>query len=188
MYHTTYTCLHFERSLDCRRLMRVWRLMEQRERERGINMFIFMYIQSRTPTSLPSHPFIHGSKGPPFRLAPATPTHLPQIFSWRAGSAITSDEREEVWNPNQPICFKDYRFFTSVAQPSIPSPLVPTGIGSLTSSMPLVPSTNGELLIPPAFALFSGNNSSIGSRKSAIRFDSSTVKWYFSRRTSGRAQ
>jgi hypothetical protein len=34
-------------------------------------------------------------------------------------------------------------FFTSVAQPSMPSPLLPTPTSSLTFSMPFVPSKNG---------------------------------------------
>ena len=81
-----------------------------------------------------------------------------------------------------------YRFLTSVAQPSIPSPLLKTGMSRWTSSMPMVPCRNSWLLIPPALALFSGRSSSIGVRKSAILLASSTLKWYFSRKTSGKAQ
>lgn len=42
--------------------------------------------------------------------------------------------------------------------------------------------------MPPAFARSAGCSSNIGNRKSAIRFASSTEKWYFSRSTSGSAQ
>lgn len=82
----------------------------------------------------------------------------------------------------------DYRFLISVAQPSMPSPFVPTGIGSLTPSIPLVLLRKGLLLIPPALALSCGRRPSIGIRKSAILSASSLLKWYFSRRTSGSAQ
>ena len=83
---------------------------------------------------------------------------------------------------------QDHLFLTSVAHPSIPSPLLPTGTSSFTPSIPLVPSRNLLPAIPPAFALFAGSSSSIGRRNSAIRLLSSTLKWYFSLRTSGSAQ
>src|SRR2546423_957670 len=51
-----------------------------------------------------------------------------------------------------------YRFLTSAAQPSIPSPLLPTDTSSFTCSIPGVLSHTYELLIPPAFALFSGES------------------------------
>lgn len=69
-----------------------------------------------------------------------------------------------------------YRFLTSVAQPSIPSPLAPTGMLKLTLSIPFVPFINSWLLIPPAFALPSGNKSNIGMRKPAILLASSGEK------------
>lgn len=82
-----------------------------------------------------------------------------------------------------------YRFRTSVAQPSIPSPRPPTSSPSiLTPLMPGVSSNQACPAIPPAFALFSGTSSSIGDKKSAILLASSSLKWYFSRRTSGNAQ
>lgn len=70
----------------------------------------------------------------------------------------------------------DYRFLISDAHPSIPSPFMPTGVGSFTPFMPLVPSKKGLLLIPPAFALSCGSRPSMGIRKSAIRSASSRVK------------
>ena len=79
-------------------------------------------------------------------------------------------------------------FFTSVAQPSIPSPLLPTSTSNFTPSIPFVASMKAALAIPPALARSEGSNSNIGSKKSAIRLLSSTLKWYFSRSTSGRAQ
>ena len=81
-----------------------------------------------------------------------------------------------------------YRFLISVAQPSIPSPLVPTAISSFTASMPGVSFINSWLLMPPAFALPSGGKSSMGVKNRLILLASSTEKWYFSRKTSGRAQ
>lgn len=82
-----------------------------------------------------------------------------------------------------------YRFLTSVAHPSIPSPLLPTSTPSiLIPFIPGVSSNQGWLAIPPAFALFSGVSSSSGVKKSAIFFASSSLKWYFSLSTSGRAQ
>ena len=81
-----------------------------------------------------------------------------------------------------------YRFFTSVAHPSIPSPRLPKGTATEIPSIPFVPSRNLLPLIPPAFALLTGSSSNIGMRKSAIRFASSTLKWYFSLNTSGKAQ
>ena len=88
----------------------------------------------------------------------------------------------------QSVNRRTYRFLTCVAHPSIPSPRLPTGTGTPIPSMPLVPSRNLLPLIPPAFALFPGSSSSIGMRNSAMRFASSTLKWYFSRSTSGSAQ
>ena len=84
-------------------------------------------------------------------------------------------------------CF-DYRFFTSIAQPSIFSPFSPTGMSNLTSSIPFTACINSEFVIPPAFARPSGGRSSIGVKNLAILWASSILKWYFSRRTSGRAQ
>jgi len=81
-----------------------------------------------------------------------------------------------------------YRFLTSVAQPSIPSPFDPTGMLSVTFSIPLVLFMNSWLLIPPALARPSGRRSSIGVRKPAIRVASSVEKWYFSFKTSESAQ
>ena len=46
---------------------------------------------------------------------------------------------------------------------------------------------NGLAAMPPAFARLIGSSSSMGRRKSLMRFPSSTLKWYFSRRTSGNA-
>lgn len=54
--------------------------------------------------------------------------------------------------------------------------------------MPLVAFVNSELLIPPALARASGGSSNMGIKKSAILLASSGEKWYFSRRTSGKAQ
>lgn len=70
----------------------------------------------------------------------------------------------------------NHLFLISVAQPSIPSPLLPTGISRATVSIPLVPLVNSELLIPPAFARASGGSSNIGIKKSAILFASSGEK------------
>ena len=81
-----------------------------------------------------------------------------------------------------------YRFLTSVAQPSMPSPLLPTATSSLTVSIPFVPFINSWLLMPPALARPSGSNSNIGVKNPLIFRASSTEKWYFSRRTSGNAQ
>lgn len=67
-------------------------------------------------------------------------------------------------------------FLTSLAHPSMPSPLLPNSISSLMLSMPFVSSRNAWLLIPPALALSAGSSSSKGSRKSAIFFESSTAK------------
>lgn len=90
-------------------------------------------------------------------------------------------------NPHIPHA-PTYRFFTSVAHPSIPSPRLPIETSTPIPSIPLVPSRNGLLLIPPAFARFAGSNSSIGVRNSPIRLASSMLKWYFSLNTSGSAQ
>lgn len=84
--------------------------------------------------------------------------------------------------------FLDHLFLISVAQPSIPSPLLPTVISRVTLSIPLVALVNSELLIPPALARASGGSSNMGIKKSAILLASSGEKWYFSRRTSGKAQ
>ena len=81
-----------------------------------------------------------------------------------------------------------YRFLTSEAHPSIPSPRLPFLTSSVTPSMPCVLSRNASATIPPAFARFSGMSSSIGVRNPAIRLLSSAEKWYFSPRTSARAQ
>ena len=72
-----------------------------------------------------------------------------------------------------------YRFLTSLAHPSIPSP----------DSLPPAPHPNprhpNRILnhscpaIPPAFALFSGMSSNIGVKKSATRFASSLLKMVF---------
>ena len=69
-----------------------------------------------------------------------------------------------------------HRFLTSVAQPSIPSPLLPTGTLRLTCSIPLVSAKKGLLLIPPAFARSFGSNASIGSRKLAMSSASFLLK------------
>ena len=82
-----------------------------------------------------------------------------------------------------------YLFFTSQLHPSIPSPLLPTSSPSiLTPCMPIVSSSHRWPAIPPAFARLSGVSSSIGVKKSAIRLASSSLKWYFSFKTSGSAQ
>lgn len=69
-----------------------------------------------------------------------------------------------------------HRFLTSVAHPSIPSPLLMCGIDTDTTSIPFVPSKNLPLLIPPAFALSAGSSANIGSKNSPILFASSTLK------------
>ena len=82
-----------------------------------------------------------------------------------------------------------YRFLTSVAHPSMPSPRPPTSRPSILR--PFIPdvSSNHECpAMPPAFARLSGMSSSIGVRKSAMRFASSSLKWYFSLKTSCKAQ
>ncbi len=61
-----------------------------------------------------------------------------------------------------------HRFLVSVAQPSMPSPLLRQGILSVTPSIPSVSDIKGLLLIPPAFALSFGSNANIGSKKLAI--------------------
>lgn len=76
-----------------------------------------------------------------------------------------------------PAHAQHYRvFFTSVAQPSIPSPLLPTSISRCTPSMPFVLSMKAAFDMPPAFARSEGSSSKSGIRKSAIRFASSTEK------------
>lgn len=69
-----------------------------------------------------------------------------------------------------------YRFLTSDAHPSIPSPRLPTGTSTPIPSIPMEPSRNGLPLIPPALALFAGSSSNIGVRKSPIRLASSALK------------
>ena len=81
-----------------------------------------------------------------------------------------------------------HRFLTSVAHPSIPSPLLPTAMLRLTCSIPLVSAKNALALMPPALALSTGNNANIGIRNLAMLSASSLLKWYFSLNTSGSAQ
>ena len=81
-----------------------------------------------------------------------------------------------------------HRFFTSEAHPSIPSPLLPTGMLRLTCSIPLVSAKNGLALMPPALALSTGNNANMGIKNLAMLSASSLLKWYFSFNTSGNAQ
>ena len=81
-----------------------------------------------------------------------------------------------------------YRFLTSVAHPSIPSPLVPTLIPRAPFSIPFVSVKNGLLLIPPALALSLGSRPNIGIKKLAMDSASTLLKWYFSFKTSGKAQ
>ena len=81
-----------------------------------------------------------------------------------------------------------YRFRTSHAHPSIPSPLLPTSTGNLTPSIPFVPANQSCPAIPPAFARLSGSSSNMGSKNAEMRLLSSGEKWYFSLSTSGSAQ
>lgn len=86
--------------------------------------------------------------------------------------------------PKKPI----YRFLTSVAQPSMPSPLLRHGKSRVIPSIPFVSVMKGLLLIPPALALSFGSKANMGTRKSAILSASALLKWYFSFNTSGSAQ
>ena len=99
-----------------------------------------------------------------------------------------SKKRKKKKKKKNKISFIHYRFLTSVAQPSIPSPLLPTGTLRLTCSIPFVSAKKGLLLIPPALARSLGSNASMGRRKLAMSSASFLLKWYFSFRTSGRAQ
>lgn len=96
---------------------------------------------------------------------------------------------------NSPLCVfpgpssSTYLLRLSHAHPSIPSPRLPGWTpGTLMPAIPGVSSSQLCPAIPPALARFSGTSSSIGWRKSAMRFASSSLKWYFSRSTSGKDQ
>lgn len=81
------------------------------------------------------------------------------------------------------------RFLDCVDQPSISSPLLPTlSPSTLIPFMPGVSSSQVCAAIPPALARLSGMSSSMGLKKAEMRFASSSLKWYFSRKTSVRAQ
>lgn len=78
--------------------------------------------------------------------------------------------------------------FTSVAHPSMPSPLLPGTRPRSTSCIPRVSFIHSCDAIPPAFARFSGSTSSIGRRKSLMAIPCDGEKWYFSLSTSGNDQ
>lgn len=81
------------------------------------------------------------------------------------------------------------RFLDCVDQPSISSPLLPTfSPSTLMPFMPGVSSSQPWAAIPPALARLSGISSSMGVKNAEMRLASSSLKWYFSRSTSGRAQ
>ena len=81
-----------------------------------------------------------------------------------------------------------HRFFTSLAHPSIPSPLLPGRIPSPIPSIAGVSFIHSCDAIPPALARCSGGRFNMGNKNSLMRMLSSAENWYFSRRTSGNAQ
>jgi hypothetical protein len=120
--------------------------------------------------------YVNPSKSPAFHQAsPARPQKPARTSTTTPPSSNQASE--------------NHLFFTSQAHPSMPSPRLPTSNPSiLTPCIPIVSTSHSAPAIPPALALFSGCNSNIGVRNSAILFASSSLKWYFSFNTSGSAQ